>query len=640
MRLPRLPDPPDLTPGRRLLLLALGVTVIVGLWIGVRGAENLELGYGDTDDAMRLVLVRQLLHGRGWWDQKEMILQPPVGVYLHWSRLLDGGIALMQRVFAWFLSWEDAETVTRFLWPLLWIFPAVTATLVATRKLGADTRAGPWAVLAAAVAMALHQPLYAQFQPGRIDHHDVQIVFFLLAFAGAVQTGPRLWGPALAGAATGLGLAIGLEALVFEAMIGAALALRFVFDAGEQRRLRTYAAALAGTAVAAFLVQTPPWRWGVVACDALAFNLVAGVVVACAGLVVAARLTRTAPPLVRFLALGFAAGLAAAVYLGFDRNCIRGPFADVDPRMKPFWLDYVQEVAPFPRVLKRHPDDALMMAAPSVLGLLGWLWLGRRREVRQDAAWRLSGGLLLATTAAGYAMQRSANYACWTAVPLYAAAAADLAWRYRKAGIAAPLIAGLVVMPGGLGGVAIAARKAWLQASAAAAHKPAAASAKTPDDYCFNADSYDVLADARPVGLTVGDIDFGPFVLAHTPHSTLSAPYHRMNWGIMAARGVLTADADDKGPNGAEARARRLGVTYVLECPVHSINADRVGLDGNSLQATLDGEDWPDWLQLISPPKDPVLVFRVLPPTAPPAVHAQLQLKPPPQTPKPESAKP
>jgi len=613
MRLPPLPDLPDLTRPRRLVLAALAVTVIVSVYLGVRDGPGLSLGYGDTDDAMRLVLARQLLHGRGWWDQKEMILQPPVGVYLHWSRLLDGGIALMQRILAWFVNWSQAETATRCLWPLLWIFPAATATLLATRKLGEQTASASWAVLIAAVVMVLDQPLYNQFHPGRIDHHNAQMAFFLLAFAGAVQTGPRLWGAALAGSATGLGLAIGLEALVFEAVIGAALALRFVFAADEAARLSRYAQALALSTVAAFLIQTPPWRWSLVACDAIAFNLVAAIVTASGAMVLAAGLTRARHPLIRLLAFAVAGGLAAVVYLGLDPTCIRGPFADVDPRVKPFWLDYVQEVAPYPRVLLRHPDLAIMMAAPSLLGLLGWLWLGRRRATRRTAAWRLSGALLILTTAAGYAMARSANYAFWAATPLFAAAAADLAWRYRRLGVLAPLLAGLLVMPMGLAGVAIAATKAWKSAASAITHKPQAKADKPPDDYCFNSASYRTLASARPIGVTLGDIDFGPFVLALTPHSTLSAPYHRMTWGILAARGVLSADAEQEGPLGAETRARRLRIAYVLECPAHRGNADRVGLSGKSLQAKLDNDDPPAWLQRISEDGAPIQVFRVAP---------------------------
>jgi hypothetical protein len=615
MRLPPIPDLPDLTPRRRLILLALAVTLVVALILGFRDGPGLKFGYGDTDDATRIVLARQLLNGRGWWDQRELVLQPPVGVYMHWSRLLDGGIAGMERVFSWFLSWGDAEALTRLVWPMLWILPAVGSALVVARRLGQRTPAVSWAIGIAAVILMAHLPLYNQFHPGRVDHHDAQMVFCLLAFAGAVQSGPRLWGAALAGIATGLGCAIGLEALVFQALIGAAIALRFVFAAEEERHLEAYGAGLLGSTVLAFAVQTPPWRWGVVACDALAFNLVAGIAVAAVGLIVVARLTRTRGPWVRFAALGGVAVLAGAAYLGLDRNCIHGPFADVDPRIKPFWLNYVQEVAPLPRLFKRHPDDAVAVAAPVVLGLLGWLWLGRTRERRSDAAWRLSGGLLLITGAAGFAMVRAAGYAAWVAVPLIAAAAADLAWRYRKLGALAPLVAAVIVLPLGATGVALAAGKLWTGARQGLAHKPPAKPApNSPEDFCFNSSAYRDLAAARPIGLTVGDIDFGPFVLALTPHSTLSAPYHRMNWGIMAARGVLTADADDGGPDGAEARTRRLGVGYVLECPVHKGNADRSGIPYGSLQATLDRGDWPDWLELISDEKAPVQVFQVLAP--------------------------
>ncbi len=623
MRLPRIPDIPDLGTRRPLILLALAVTLVVSFMLGVRDGHDLRLGYGDTDDAMRVVLARQLAHGRGWWDQKELVLQPPVGVYLHWSRLLDGGIALMERVFAWFVSWNDAETATRFLWPLIWIFPAVIAALLAARRLGDRTAAPHWALLVTGLMLMLHLPLYNQFHPGRVDHHDAQIVFFLLAFAGAVQTGPKRWGPILAGAASGLGVAVGLEALVFQVLIGAALALRFVFAApedreAEARRLVLYGLAFFAVTTAAFLIQTPPWRWGVMACDALALNLDAGIAIAGLGLAAVGWLTRTRTWWVKLMALSVLGAAAAAVYVGLDRNCLHGPFADVDPRVKPFWLDYVQEVAPWPRLFKRHPDDAIAVAAPAVLGLLGWLWLGRRKDVRGDFGWRLAGLLLLSTSAAGFAMVRSATYAAWVAVPLIGAAAADLAWRYRRMGVIAPAVAAVIFMPMAAISVALSVEKLWGNVTLAMTHKPPPKpTPKQPDDYCFNASSYRDLAAARPVGLTVGDIDFGPHVLALTPHSTLSAPYHRMNWGIMAARGVLIADADDQGPNGAEARARALGVTYVLECPVHKGNADRTGLAPNSLQAVLDRHDWPDWLQLISNETSPIQVFRVQAPVPP-----------------------
>jgi hypothetical protein len=316
-----------------------------------------------------------------------------------------------------------------------------------------------------------------------------------------------------------------------------------------------------------------------------------------------------------------AGAVAAGVYLLLDRNCIHGPFADVDPRIKSFWLDHVQEVAPWPLLYKRHSDEALALAIPVVLGAVSWLWLGRTRAQRQDAAWRLSGVLLLMTGAAGFAMIRAGGYAVWVAMPLIAVAAADISARYAKAGALAPLLAAAIVIQPGTPAAAI---KAVAMGQSFVAHiqgKPFAAkkTPKKPDDFCFNSSSYRELAAAAPPGLVAAEIDLGPFVLALTPHAVLNAPYHRMTWGILADRALLTADADDTGPGGAEAKARALKVGYILDCPAHRGNADRDNIAPQSLQKMLDDNDWPDWLEQVSSDKAPIRVFRVLPAQATPA---------------------
>src|SRR6266545_1943259 len=50
-----------------------------------------------TDDAMRLAEVRDLLNGQGWFDLTQYRLNPPAGVAMHWSRLIDLPIALLIR---------------------------------------------------------------------------------------------------------------------------------------------------------------------------------------------------------------------------------------------------------------------------------------------------------------------------------------------------------------------------------------------------------------------------------------------------------------------------------------------------------------------------------------------------------------
>jgi len=611
-----LPPPPDLArPAPRLIASALAVTVIVGVMTGVRDAAAVTRTLGDTDDAMRMVLVRGLLSGQGWWSQHLLRLQPPVGLYMHWSRLLDGGIAALDWTLARFLPQGEAEWVTRFVWPLLWIFPAALSALIISDRTADRPEVGraPGAALIAAILLVANLILYIQFHPGRVDHHDVQMTLFLVGLAGGAQRRARTAGAVAAGVAAGLGLAVGLEALLFDMVIGAAFALPFIRSTApdQPRALKAYGLALAGTALLAFCIQTPPDRWTFAACDALAFNSLLAIVVAGVG-VAAASVAPWRRPAARLLALALVGVAAGGTYLALDPVCLKGPFADVDPAIRVFWLAHVQEMRPWLVVVKQAPADAIGLAAGPVLATVGLIWLARRREARRDPLLRLLAALLIMTSATGFSGVRMCGYADWTAVPLIAAAAADLAWtlarRYGWDPLTAILLAAVLFTP------ELSAHAADLGVNAASAlmrkGPPKRAAARGPGDHCFDTASYRGLAALTPPGLVLSEIDLGPFILAHTQDSVLAAPYHRMNWGLKAARRALAADAGAP----AEAQARALGVRYVVECRAHQAHSDRVGMSAASLQKRLDsGAPPPAWLEPMSPSKDALQVFRVAP---------------------------
>ena len=615
---------PDLTTPARLALLAVLVAVVAS---AVSYADNMRwmrAALGDTDDATRLVMMRELLAGRGWWDQHWMRLQPPVGVWMHWSRLLDGGLAGLTLLFRLVLSPADAEYATRIVWPGLWIIPAAWATLVSAKALAVSTgrhdRAQP-AVIAATVLLLLNVSLYAsQFHSGRVDHHNAQIALTLVALAGALQPSHRRAWAVTAGIAGGVGLAIGLEALFFQALIAGSIALRFVLDPGARRFVRSYGIALVAATVIAQGIQTPPDRWLVSACDAIGLNLVAGVGAGIVVLLPGMALSRRRDSRFRALAVSLAGAAALGTYVGLDPHCLRGPFADVDPGIRAIWLDHVNEVANWSVLYQRDAGRAMTLAGAAVIGVvatLGLLWQPRRL---MDGAWWTTVLCLALGLGVGAMAARMTAYALWFEIPPLAVAAAVLAMRYESglAGFAA-IGAAVLLTPDGWGAMAqIGANQlASLQAARPATSAPVPAGKSTskvaarprpPRDYCLNASSYDVLARA-PKGLTVSEIDLGPFVMAHTPSSSLSGPYHRLSWGIMAARSVLSARGD-----AALARARSLGVTYVLECPVHHRNADRRGLAPDALQAQLDRSAAPAWLEPMTALNAPVVIYRVRPP--------------------------
>src|SRR5436305_140468 len=64
---------------------------------------------GDTDDNMRIMQVRGLLHGQGWYDLRNYRMNPPYGANIHWSRLVDLPIAGLILTLRPFLGGAAAE---------------------------------------------------------------------------------------------------------------------------------------------------------------------------------------------------------------------------------------------------------------------------------------------------------------------------------------------------------------------------------------------------------------------------------------------------------------------------------------------------------------------------------------------------
>src|SRR3546814_14207249 len=64
---------------------------------------------GETDDNRRLMQVRGLLAGQGWYDLRQYRLNPPGGFDIHWSRLVDLPIAGLFLLFKPFVGTGEAE---------------------------------------------------------------------------------------------------------------------------------------------------------------------------------------------------------------------------------------------------------------------------------------------------------------------------------------------------------------------------------------------------------------------------------------------------------------------------------------------------------------------------------------------------
>src|SRR5262245_5295716 len=257
------------------LLLGLAWAVTAAVLLVDRWPE-MGLRLFDADDAMRLTQVRDFLAGRGWFNLHDGRVDPPTGYDTHWSRLIDLGLAALYLAFRPCAGTELAEQLMRALWPLLWLLVAMGSVAALAWRLG-----GRNAALIALVLAMCALPAFQHFKPGRIDHHNVQIALALAVIAAAAWADRARYAAALAGAFTALALAIGLENIVFVALAGMAMALRAM--TGDRAAAR-YGATLAVAAPLAFVLVVPPAQWTHAACDAIAINWIAPVVMAGTGL--------------------------------------------------------------------------------------------------------------------------------------------------------------------------------------------------------------------------------------------------------------------------------------------------------------------------------------------------------------------
>jgi hypothetical protein len=582
----------DRQPSFLILLLGAWAVAVTQLMISGWGvtAETLM----DTDDAMRLVQVRELIQGKGWFNLHMDRVEPPLGYYSHWSRLIDAGLAGLYLIFRPFAEPLMAERLMRASWPMIWLLVAIASAAAIAWRIG-----GRQAALIALLFGAIGLPAFQQYNPGRIDHHNVQISLSLALVAAAVWSHERRIAAIGCGLISGLMLAVGFEAIAFVVLIGAMVGLRFIVTGERPDALADYGWSLALSTALGLLLSLPVSRLGEAACDAIAVNTAWPVTMGGFLLFLLARRCRECGLGMRVFRVGAAGAAALGMFLMIEPLCLKGPFAFVDPAVKPIWLDKVAEVQPLSSVIAETPVTGAGVMAFPLIALVGAIFLGLQREIRHDFGFLAPVAAFLLGIAMTLPMIRSFSYAVWFGLPLLAAAAAALFLRIRLETLLAKTLIAFLLTPSLISAAAISATEAAGYASAAAKDTP-------EKKACFAMKSYENLAKL-PRGLVAAPIDLGPHILALTPHDVLAAPYHRLSAGIIASTRIFAEKPED---------ARRILVatqaTYLVTCG--GKKAD--GIVEDSMKPSLFGQlllgNVPDWLEpLATRSSEALVVYRL-----------------------------
>jgi len=579
--------------------LALAATLLVLACSGFSGFPSLSEPNGDNDSLLRLVEVRDLMSGQGWFDLHQYRMGPEGGFVMHWSRLVDApiaGIILFGRALG--ASADAAEKAAAIVWPALLFSLTVFFIMRAARRFGGEAAALPALVLGGA---ALH--FMGIFRPGAFDHHNIQLMLTMAGLSFLLAAPQRRGAALAAGAAIALSLAIGMETAPYVAAIGLGVAGLFAFGGeGERPVAREFGLGFAGVSTIVFLATVSPSDWGAPACDAFSVAQCALAALCGAGLAaIASSGTATSTRTRRVAALLLLGAAAAAVTHRFFPQCLAAPYAEIDPRLRTLWLDHVDEAQSLLQLLGDSPASvAARYVTPLLaLGLLGArFYHGSRR--RED--W-----LILAVLAAAFAVGvwqvRGTNFAiAFAVVPLAAWVAIwrEKAMTGRSAGAQARMALAWIV----------SLNVSWMGMAAAAS---VAADDMTGTGYetTGKADHCDAAADfVRLAGLPETAVlavsNLGAPILAYSRHRALAGPYHRNITGNLAVLDAFTGPID-----GAETVARNQHAGLIAVCRA---DAEQNMLAANApagLLAKLLRGEIPAWLEPVQTGGDSVLIYRL-----------------------------
>ncbi len=284
---------------------------------------------------------------------------------------------------------------------------------------------------------------------------------------------------------------------------------------------------------------------------------------------------------------------AAAILL--DVRCLSGPFALVSPEARTLWLDHVQESQPIFRLL--GTSTFAMTGLPLIINGLFVSTLMFDRNARQDFLVQMIVAVFAFSTLLAFTNAKMSIYALWFAVPLLAMVAVRL-WARLNLVRALTRVASIVLVA-----PAVYIMLGLLITGAFSSESDVAAS----DRACNHAGDFRLLAKLPP-GLVVSDVDSGPFILANTPHSVWSAPYHRLADQIVQSIRIF-----DSAPDAARPEILKTGAKYVAVCRANrsSVHDLHTRTTRSTLQDVLLDGTPPEWLKPVIGNGGNFLIFKV-----------------------------
>jgi len=538
----------------------------------------------DNDDMMRLLQIRDLLNGQGWFDLHQYRMGLEEGTLMHWSRIADLPIVILTHFFDIFMPRDTALVWAYSIWPPLTLCFAGIGIWIGARALG-----GQKSALFAMIIFALTYEGFYRFMPGSIDHHNLQIGLLALTMGLALDPQQRVKHFAWAGLTLGLSLTVGVEVYFFVAVFCAFFAINWLVkgDASSQAT-GAFGLSFAASVLALFFITVPPARFLSIHCDAFSFITLIAALGGGLGLALATRLTTGRSITYRIVALAALGAYALSLLVVGGPQCLANPLDSLPQEMRDLWLGNVTETQPaFSKELGQFTSLPFYLGTVLTASIVTIWQIRKRQAVTQNLL--LLALLLLGTVLMFYQVRFAIFATLFAIVPL----AAWVARIWASGKITAKhnikyLLALFVCVPGtwALPGILLVPEDLKMEEMEAE---------KNAQAECFD-EKVQTALNGLETGRFAQLVNSGTRILHLTDHKILSGNYHRNIDGQMAGYDIFGAAAED-----AQALLLQYGVNYIYVCRPQGETTLLVNAMPDGLIAALVNRETPNYLEELDP---------------------------------------
>ncbi len=562
------------------------------------------------DDFLRLHQVQNWLSGQGWYDLTAYRMSPIHGADIHWSRLVDIPIATLILVFELFTEPTTAWRLAAIIWPLILFMIAVTAMIsICDRIAGREHR------LLAVFFFVLSINTMTEFRPGRLDHHNIQIVLLIAILLG-VTHGLGKFSNYWVGFLMVLSFVVGLDSFILILAILGFLALSWAFNqAHSQQRLFETGLSIGISSVVLYAISTAPANWfSYHACDAYSLFYTAAlalVSLAFMSLVYLSRLNIIKSLASRLLIGLLLSAIMLVLLFSVFPHCLDGPLGMVSAELKSRWLDQITEAKGLVERITLEPYywSAQAVYLSIIFAITIWVVYHRLAEKHVLA---ILGFIIVVCILGSFYQTRILRTGMYSIIPL-CVIFASMTWswlvqKFKTRNILAYFIQGVVcIMLTSTFWVVIGLSVGSLEAEEITSeHSPDKKIEKTnePKQECRSDIAMKVLSDL-PKSHVLSDLNTSTSILVHTRHSVEAGSYHRNGKSIL---NVLSFFEMAPAQSRKIADERNVDLVVICRKDIPPQNQE----NKQSTAIAIGANQLPEWLEWVSDTNVPLAVLKVV----------------------------